>query len=212
MRPPGVFFCTEHRSGRRLRLCRHAFARLRCAQRNSGRSLRHVVTIQLAVAHRPQNSGRIFELKTSHPKQDGPPAGPVLFFDGECGLCQRIVRVLLRLDRAGRLRFAPLQGPTAQDFLRAQGLPTEDFDTLIFVPDWSRRDQREYLVRTAGVIGALRSTERRLASTLAALLAIVPAGLRDAGYRGVARWRRRIFGPWQPGSLARSEWAGRFLE
>mgnify|MGYP000479251079 CR=1 FL=1 len=26
------------------------------------------------------------------------PSGPVLFFDGECGLCNRIVRLLLWLD------------------------------------------------------------------------------------------------------------------
>jgi predicted DCC family thiol-disulfide oxidoreductase YuxK len=36
--------------------------------------------------------------------------GPVLFFDGECGLCNRVVRLMLRLDRRGRLRYAPLQG------------------------------------------------------------------------------------------------------
>src|SRR4051812_37486572 len=47
---------------------------------------------------------------------------PVLFFDGECGLCNRVVRLLLRLDTRGRLRFAPLQGPVAQDYLRAHGL------------------------------------------------------------------------------------------
>ena len=27
-------------------------------------------------------------------------AGPVLFFDGECGLCTRLVRLLLKLDSA----------------------------------------------------------------------------------------------------------------
>ena len=44
-------------------------------------------------------------------------ADPVLFFDGECGLCQRLVRGLLKLDQRGGLRLAPLQGPTAQDWL-----------------------------------------------------------------------------------------------
>ena len=92
----------------------------------------------------------------------GPPGGldrhPVLFFDGECGLCNRLVRLLLRLDRKAVLRFGPLQGSTAQQYLRTHGLPTADFDTLIYAPDWNRREFPEFLVRTAGVIAALRAT------------------------------------------------------
>src|SRR5512140_2976539 len=83
-------------------------------------------------------------------------AGPVLLFDGECGLCHRVVRLLLRLDREARLRFAPLQGPSAQAFLRTHGLPAADFDSLVFVPDWARRDSPEFKLRTAGAIAALR--------------------------------------------------------
>jgi predicted DCC family thiol-disulfide oxidoreductase YuxK len=138
-------------------------------------------------------------------------AGPVLFFDGECGLCNRLVRLLLRLDRRGRLRFAPLQGASAQDYLRAHRVPTKDFDTIIYVPQWSRRDRPEFLVRTTGAIAALRAAGGVIARTLAILLAIFPARLRDAGYRVVGRWRYRIFGPWHPRPLPRSEWAARFF-
>lgn len=139
-------------------------------------------------------------------------AFPVLMFDGDCGLCQRLVRWLMRLDRAGRLRFAPLQGRTAQAYLWRHGLPTVDFDTLVFVPDWSRRERREFLVRTAGVIGALRSLDRSGARVLAGLLTAFPTRLRDAGYRWVARGRFRIFGPWQPRAWPRPEWAERVWE
>jgi len=137
-------------------------------------------------------------------------AGPVLLFDGECGLCNRCVRLLLRLDREGRLRFAPLQSPAAQAYLRVQGLPTEDFDSLVFVPDWSRRDGAGFLRRTDGVIAALRAVGG-LARGLAGVLAVFPAAWRDAGYWVVARWRYRIFGAWHPRPLARPEWAARFL-
>lgn len=140
-----------------------------------------------------------------------PRGGPVLLFDGECGLCQRLVRVLLRLDRDGRLRFAPLQGDAARGYLRGHGLPTEDFDTLIFIPDWGARDRREFLVRTAGAIAALRAAGGGFARAAAGALALVPARMRDAGYRIVARWRYRLFGPWQPRPLERAEWSARFL-
>ncbi len=135
---------------------------------------------------------------------------PVLLFDGECGLCQACVRELLRRDRRGRLRFAPLQGAAAQAFLRAQGLPTEDFDTLIFVPDWSRRELRgAYLVRTDAVLAACAEAGGALAR--AAELRVVPRAVRDDGYKLVARVRYRLFGDPRPGALARPEWAERFL-
>ena len=139
-------------------------------------------------------------------------AGPVLFFDGECGLCNRLMRFLLRLDQAGRLRFAPLQGRSAQSYLAAHGMPTVDFDTLVFVPDWSRRDRPDHRVRTSGVIGALRAIGTRRARFLAALITIFPAALRDAGYRVVGRWRYRLFGPWRPRPLPRPDWGARFLD
>jgi predicted DCC family thiol-disulfide oxidoreductase YuxK len=138
-----------------------------------------------------------------------PHIGPVLLFDGECGLCNRVVRWLLKIDRRGVLHFAPLQGPAAQDFLRTHGLPTTDFDTLVFVPAWSQRAETLFLLRTDGVIAALRAAG---ATTRAALLALCPRPLRDAGYRGIARMRYKIFGPWRACPLPRPEWRARFLE
>ena len=136
---------------------------------------------------------------------------PVLLYDGTCGLCNRIVRGLLRMDRRGRLRFAPLQGPAGQEYLRAHQLPTENFDSLVFVPDWFNRHQPAYLVRTAGVIAALREAGG-IGRALAALLGLVPASWRDAGYRWVGRWRYRLFGAWRPRPLPDRGWARRFLE
>lgn len=134
----------------------------------------------------------------------------MLFFDGECGLCQRVVRLLLRLDRAGALRYAPLQGPTAQAYLRRHGLPTEDFDTIVFVPDWEQRDRADFLLRTDGVVGALRACGPG-GRTLATLVVPWPRRWRDAVYRFIGHTRYRIFGPWRPRPLPRPEWQARFL-
>src|SRR5215468_7195991 len=40
-------------------------------------------------------------------------AGPIVLYDGTCGLCHKSVRWLLNHERDHELRFAPLQGPTA---------------------------------------------------------------------------------------------------
>lgn len=137
--------------------------------------------------------------------------GPVLLFDGECGLCQRMVRQLIRLDRGARLRFATLQSPAAQAYLRHHGLPSEDFDSLVFVPAWGRRDRPEYQRRTAGVIAALRVVDGAGLRLLAGALNVLPERVRDGGYRWVARSRQRIFGPGRNQLLSRPEWKARFL-
>jgi predicted DCC family thiol-disulfide oxidoreductase YuxK len=138
-----------------------------------------------------------------------PPPQPVLLFDGECGLCQRLVRRLLRADRAGRLRFAPLQGPAAQAYLRARGLPTRDFESLVFVPDWHRPAEVAPLLRTDGALAAAATVGGAWRGL--AWLRIFPAWLRDPFYRLIGRVRFALFGPARPGMLARPEWTERFL-
>jgi predicted DCC family thiol-disulfide oxidoreductase YuxK len=135
---------------------------------------------------------------------------PVLLFDGECGLCQSVVRAMFRFDRHGRLCFAPLQGSTAQGFLRSHGLKTTDFDSVLFVDDLGRADTAFYQ-RAAGVLAALRELGGGW-RVLARLLAVVPVAWLDSGYRLVARWRYRVFGRQRPAPPSNSEWAGRLLD
>jgi len=138
------------------------------------------------------------------------PSGPVLLYDGECGLCNRFVRLLLRLDARGALHFAALQAPSAQAYLRSHGLPAEDFDSLVFVPDWPHADRPEFLLRTDGLIAAFQSCGGMLRAALP-LLRIIPSSWRDAAYRLIARTRYRIFGAWKPRPLPKPEWASRFF-
>lgn len=136
-------------------------------------------------------------------------AKPVLLYDGDCGLCNRLVRLLLRSDRAGRLHYAPLQGAAAQGYLRAQGLPTEDFDSLVFIPDWEKPVQGAYLLRTDGALAAAAVVGGGW--RMISWLRVLPGGLRDFGYRLVARFRYALFGQYRPTPLPDPTWARRFL-
>ena len=134
---------------------------------------------------------------------------PVLLYDGECGLCAALVRRLLREDDSGRLRFSPLQGPAAQVYLRARGLPTADFDSLVFVPDWERPESLEPLLRSAGAFAA--ADEPGGICRVLSWLRILPRTWTDAVYRGVARVRG-VFNPPRVGAPADElAWEKRFL-
>ena len=134
---------------------------------------------------------------------------PVLLYDGECGLCNRLVRLLLRSDKAGHLHYASLQSEPAQSYLRAQGLPTEDFDSLVFVMDWKYPLIYPPLLRTDGALAA--AAEVGGIWRVVAWLRILPAGLRDLFYKLIARTRYAIFGKYRPTRLPQPEWEKRFL-
>jgi predicted DCC family thiol-disulfide oxidoreductase YuxK len=134
---------------------------------------------------------------------------PVLLYDGGCGLCNRLVRALLRADRTGRLHYAPLQSEPAQAYLRGQGLPVRDFDSLVFVPDWNHPAAGAPLLRTSGALAAC--AEVGGAWRAVAWLRVLPAWLRDPFYKLMARSRYALFGAYRPSPLPEPEWEKRFL-
>lgn len=105
-----------------------------------------------------------------------------VFFDGACGLCRGVVRFAARRDRSATLRFAPLGGET---FLRTvpeavrAGLP----DSLVVLTGTG-----EVLIRSAAVTHLLGRIGG-VWGLFGKLLVWIPAPLRDAAYRGVARLR-----------------------
>jgi predicted DCC family thiol-disulfide oxidoreductase YuxK len=115
----------------------------------------------------------------------------VLFFDGPCPLCQRAVFLLLRWDRRGRLRFAPLEGATATRLgLAPGGAESGAPETLLFLP-WP--PALPPLERSDAVLAALAAL-CPVPRAFAALLRRVPRAGRDALYRAVASRRGRWFG------------------
>jgi predicted DCC family thiol-disulfide oxidoreductase YuxK len=117
-----------------------------------------------------------------------PGEGPILFFDGVCNLCNRSVDLLLRLARRRRLRFASLQGRTAERLIGdrvaagAGGIP----DSMVLWHAGAVAVRSTAVLRAIALMGG--------AWRLASVLLLVPRPLRDLAYRVVARDRYRWFG------------------
>lgn len=149
-----------------------------------------------------------FDARWFPPRRDG--RQPVLLYDGDCGLCNAVLRFLMREDATARMNFAPLQSPAGQEFLRYHGMSTTDFDSLVFVPDWSAPRSPVFKIRTNGVLAAL--DEIGGVWRVFTALRIVPAPLRDPLYKIIARARYRLFGGYRPSPYPEPEWADRILQ
>lgn len=109
--------------------------------------------------------------------------GPIVFFDGQCVFCNRMADLIARLDRARKLRFAPLQGTTAQGHL-----PKEWIESRASVVFWDGGE----------VYGGSEAALRILAAcgkgpkAVARALKLFPVSLRESVYRGIARNRHRL--------------------
>jgi predicted DCC family thiol-disulfide oxidoreductase YuxK len=121
-----------------------------------------------------------------------PEPGPIVLYDGICGLCNRLVTFILARDRAGVFRFSWLQGDFARETLARHGRDADALDTLVVVVDPGSPGER-LLDRSTAALFVLQQLPGiwRLAGRT---LSIVPAALRDVVYRLVARMRYPTFG------------------
>jgi predicted DCC family thiol-disulfide oxidoreductase YuxK len=118
-------------------------------------------------------------------------AAALLLFDGRCGLCDRLVRFVLRRDRRDRFVFAPLQSRLAAEVLARHGRDARALDTFCLVLDRGGPSER-VLVRSRAAL----AVARLLGAPWRALcvLGVLPTSWLDALYDFVARRRRRWFG------------------
>ena len=161
---------------------------------------------------------------------------PILFFDGVCGLCNRFVDFMLRVDSQDLFRYAPLQGETARRMLgmggeardgvagsRQRGGETGDHQAggheagapqagapqAGDLRSFIFLDKDRRFEQSSAVLHALK----RLGGAwrLIAVLYVFPCPLRDFVYRIVARNRYRWFGRRDACRLPTPEERDRFL-
>src|SRR6185436_17873752 len=78
--------------------------------------------------------------------------GPLVLYDGTCGLCNRSVQLILRHDRRGRFRFAALQSDTGRALLAKHGLPMDALDTVVLVDGDRAYSKSRAALRIAGMM------------------------------------------------------------
>jgi predicted DCC family thiol-disulfide oxidoreductase YuxK len=116
----------------------------------------------------------------------------LLLYDGVCGLCNGVVKLLMRHDRLDKLRYAPMQSTLGREILARFG--EQSFpDGVVLITDVLGSTERLYR-RSDAIAAALQLLGTPSWRLLGKALALVPRPLREWGYGIVARLRYRVFG------------------
>ncbi len=140
--------------------------------------------------------------ESAGPRATPPEPLPVIFFDGVCGLCNHWVDFVVARDRRCLFHFAPLQGETAQDWLKLA--PDESLNSVILFDAQGIHRKSDAVCRMLVQLGGMW----RLAGWLVRL---VPRPIRNWGYDFIARHRYRWFGKKESCRLPKPEERARFL-
>ena len=120
----------------------------------------------------------------------------LVIFDGQCGLCNRAVRWLVRRDSQDRLRFVAFESEMVAGILARQGIgapdPESGPDTILVVREFGHPSEL-VLVRSEAVLALLAELPCPW-PTVEIVLGWIPRPVLDLGYRLVTRWRYRIWG------------------
>lgn len=114
----------------------------------------------------------------------------VIFYDGVCGLCDRVVQFVLHRDHRDGFRFAALQSDYAREVLLRHGRRPEALDTLyVLVGEATPSEKLLPKSRAALEIASKLPFPWRLAGAFR----LLPTRWRDATYDLIARHRYRFF-------------------
>jgi predicted DCC family thiol-disulfide oxidoreductase YuxK len=108
----------------------------------------------------------------------------IIFFDGVCHLCNGFINFLVRVDRRRVLKYAPLQGTTAAQYLSAQDRAS--LETIIVLNDGKTYYRSRAILKVFSIMGGI--------FRVTSLLKIFPASWLDFFYRKVALNRYSWFG------------------
>ena len=109
---------------------------------------------------------------------------PIVLFDGECGMCDRLVTLLIHHDPGKKLRFAPLSSSAGIALLQQHNIDPA-IDSVVFIDNDQAFIKSSAAIKIAMEIGEF--------GWLTGLAALIPRTIRDDVYDFIARHRHQWF-------------------
>lgn len=110
----------------------------------------------------------------------------VLFYDGGCGLCHRIVKFILKRDPAGLFHFAPMDGTYYQQHF-SESVRQKFSEKVVLILTDGR-----VLVGTTAILHIFTKLNQPW-TLIAPALRLIPRAIRDGVYNFISHIRRKLF-------------------
>ncbi|NOU20117.1 MAG: DUF393 domain-containing protein [Bacteroidales bacterium] len=128
----------------------------------------------------------------------------IILFDGVCNLCNYFIQFIIRWDRRGLFKFAPIQSEVGKSLLSHFNIQQGDIDSVVYI----RGDK--CFIRSSAVLYALKDLKGLWMMFF--LLIVIPRFLRDLIYNAIAKSRYRLFGKKENCMIPSEEVEHRFLD
>jgi predicted DCC family thiol-disulfide oxidoreductase YuxK len=108
----------------------------------------------------------------------------IVFYDGDCGFCNKSVQFILRHEKRKEIYFSAIQSEYAKQFFRENKIPEPDLSTFYFYTN--------YLIFTKSNAAFAILRLMRFPYSLLQIFRIIPVCQRNQIYDYVAKRRHRI--------------------
>lgn len=108
----------------------------------------------------------------------------IIFYDGDCGLCNRVIQFILKNERGEKLLFCSLQSEFGTEFLKRKGYDAKRLNTLYFY------NGSKVFKKSSAVIQIIPFLKKPWSICL--IFWITPWFIRDLLYDLVAFFRKHI--------------------
>lgn len=105
----------------------------------------------------------------------------IIIFDGICGLCNKSVDILIKLDSQKQFKYTSLQG----EFIKTLEIDP-DIDSIIFYDDNTLYYKSNAILKIFNALGGVWK--------LTNIFYVIPRVIRDYIYDVIAKYRYKIFG------------------
>mgnify|MGYP005988624185 CR=1 FL=1 len=128
----------------------------------------------------------------------------IIFYDGQCALCNKAVQVLVKYDKKKVLHFAMLQDPLSIHYLAQFNIDATALDTFAYSKKgkvYTKSDAALNSFKDVSVLGKVLY-----------VFIIVPRFIRNGIYDWVSRNRYKWFGKSDVCQMPEKGWANRLIQ
>ncbi|GHF92113.1 thiol-disulfide oxidoreductase DCC family protein [Thalassotalea marina] len=128
----------------------------------------------------------------------------VILFDGVCKLCNAWSHFIIKYDTQHRFKLCSVQSSEGQAILKHFNMPTEQFDTMLYVQGCKPFDKSDAFLEVVHKLG--------LPWRLLYVFKLIPKSLRNWLYDRIALNRYSLFGKYETCMLPNKQNENRFLK